>query len=1003
MLKQLFGIMILIVTLGAVTMEVKADMKSVYHFDFEALPAELIGEGQLRQGKPGHGQALFFGGKSYLAIRQLSPEFLAAENEGVLTFECWYYREEDDETGFLVRQDGGFSILDIPWDPRRLNVGVSTPAGYQSFDSEPCLKAGVWQHVGLVIDGTDVRLYVNGHLEIKQEMPAKMQVCHRPLVIGAGFNGDNEEVIGLLPGSLDSVEISAEAKGNAWAAAVAASTSENFEAVQNTIGKPPVCNPGKEITDIRPLVSEFSDDFLVVENSFYWAKFQLRPCLKLEQLYNKFTDCNCLQDGGTDLFSVRVDGKYSLGQDFQVVKVESDSQNGADGNPILKVTVQAVQESGVEMTLKLTFDSSADIRIGSEMKNGKAAHQLMATVPVVENVSIGPDFNENYYFWPHLTGWVGNKSYELGMGYGHRCWIQLTDVFSPTMGGGLSLRGLDVQGVQKGICTRKTKRNGKIGVDYNILWLPGEDVKSRIFNDSLSGCAMAFNYRFRDYDPEEMREFPDAVLSVHRGDILVPLMDYARWSKEAFPHDPIPETIRDDFNLVAVHRQVGNRGFEKGFFHDGRMALADFVNPDGRDHNLQVAMWWHYKNPGLAGGSGEGDYEYDPLTGGKDGLIRSIQEANAKGAKVSLYTCSRQVSNDSTVAVQHPEWQFFYKPGVGAEDWGSFNPCTSVAEWQDIFVGHNVRIVNDLPVSNVYLDTTAETLSCYNPDHPHARNPEDDIFALLKKAKTRIKAARPDIAIMTEYLGSEAFGMYIDACWIQTFANPHAHAFNNYDLDFARFVYPRIHYAEWGQSDKTFEVDARRAFFNGVAAGRGDLTDEQNQRFADMTNTQREISDALASDNPVPFIPTYSADFYVNCFPGERQVAYTYYNKGGKQVVAMPVPQSWQDLRFVELLNDRELPVENGRISWEADDIEVGAVAVFERIINVTGNEISLQGNYPASARLFLIPAGCRDSKDNRIELELTDGQATFQKTGEDRILVKLLDGEMLIDEVVIK
>ena len=161
------------VCLAAVGQEARAEMNPLYRFEFEQLPPELQGEGRLVPGKPGHGQAICFGETSWMVVAP-TDEFLTAEAAGVLTFEAWYYREDQDDQGFLFRQDGGFGLLNIPWDSTRLNVGVWTSEGYQSFDTEPCLRTGVWQHVGLVIDRLDVRLYVNGHLQLERTMPAQI-------------------------------------------------------------------------------------------------------------------------------------------------------------------------------------------------------------------------------------------------------------------------------------------------------------------------------------------------------------------------------------------------------------------------------------------------------------------------------------------------------------------------------------------------------------------------------------------------------------------------------------------------------------------------------------------------------------------------------------------------------------------------------------------------------------------------------------------------------------
>ena len=375
-----------------------------------------------------------------------------------------------------------------------------------------------------------------------------------------------------------------------------------------------------------------------------------------------------------------------------------------------------------------------------------------------------------------------------------------------------------------------------------------------------------------------------------------------------------------------------------------------------------------------------------------------------------LYTCSRVVGDDSTAATRHKDWQLFTAPGKPNRSWGCFNVCPLNARWQDMYAAANARIVRDLPVSGVYLDTTAEALRCFNTAHPHSANPADDVVSMLTKVRKEVKAVNKDAVIMTEYIGSDYFAQFIDSCWVQTFANPHAHAFNNFDLDFSRFVYPYVKYAEWGQTPRTFEVDSRRAFFNGVGSTRGDLKADQKIRFADMTNTQQEMFDALATHDPVPFVPSASEFVFINFFPGKKQTAWTYYNKAGvlKNAPLMKVSPEFSNKRFVELLTDREIPAVNGMLSLDMAELEVGMIAAFDRLLEVENRngEIVVTGrNIPADSRLFCIPAGKRDSRDNRVEVSIKDGKAVVPAgiTGKGgRVIFKLISNHALLDETVI-
>ncbi len=974
--------------------------QDIVNFSFEqAEPLQITGSAATGAGKPGNGAAMFFQEEAYGEI-PASPALREAEKNGVLAVECWVLRDEDDVNGFILRQDGAFSLLIVPWDPSRVNLGIWNAGEYLSLNTEPCLKTGFWQHVLAVIDRADVKLYVDGKLQASATMAGPMQVSDQPVYFAGAYN--EGAFIGGIEAALDEIRISDQLPSADYINRILARCTENFDATQQQLGLPPTIKAHKnQIEHAAAVQWQRTGETVTVENSFYRAEFSTASGLRLAKLVNKYGDVDCLTAAGSPLFSVAVDGGTVAPDQFRVADVEETEL--ADG---VALTFQLVDaERALEMLVKVECTSGRDIGLDYALTNRGSDRPIQLTAPLVENISIGPDFEENYYFWPMITGWVGKKSYELGMAYGNRCWIQMSDIFSPEHGVGLALSGRDTAGEVKGIVVRKTKKNGKIGVNYNINFLPMTPMATP-FDASGAGSAMANVFLPQTLAKGAVRETPPAVLSVHPGDVLTPLLDYRDWVSTWFRHTPMPESIRDDYNIVAVHRKVGNRGFETGFGQTpGKIDLASKINPDGRDHQLQLAMWWQEHNPGEIA-SGEGDYEYAEVFGSRDGMIKGIREAEALGAKVSLYLCSRQAGNDSEVG-QREELAYYPTPEARANDWGSFNPCTHAHAWQDLLISKYVRLAHDLPVAGLYLDTSAEVLLCANPGHPHAPNLIDDQIRLLTGVRDAIKGAKPEAYFFTEFMGSEFFGQYLDACWIQTFANPHAAAFNNYDLDFVRFVLPQVKYFEWGMSDTTFEVDSRRIFFNGVGGGRGDLTDEQNTRYADLTNTLREASRALNCERPEPFVAGGAERLYVNRFPGEELTAWTLYNKTGAayQGAAFAVPADGK--RYVELLHDTMPEVIDGMLQMQLPQDEVALVAAFDPVIEAveeSGNMVFRLGAGYTPEMELSVQTGARDSRETEQILTVKDGSASIAKSAisGERMIVKLKRGTDLVDQIVL-
>ena len=971
----------------------------ILNFNFETpdqLP--LIGDGKYERGKPINGQALFLDEESYAEI-PASPALKEAEARGVLAVECWILREEDDCNGFILRQDGGFSLLVVPWDPKRVNLGIWNQDEYVSLDTEPCLRSGFWQHIAATIDGTEVRLYVDGKQQLSHRMKSPMRVSEQPLYLGGAIN--EGKFIGGLTAGFDEVRISDRIPDGEYFNRILAACTENFDATQQQIGLPPQVAPARKISESVPAEIRQSPSAVEVENSHYRLTFSTGNGLLLQKLFNKYGDTECLTAAGSPLFSIALDGSSLKPESFRVENVENIPADKG-GKLIFKLVNE---EAKIRGNVIVSVDESRDIGLAYSFSNDGAERNVQITAPMLDNLSIGPDFEENYYFWPMITGWVGKKSYELGMVYGSRCWIQMSDVFSPKYGAGIALSGRDTTGEVKGIVVRKTKKNGRIGVNYNINFLPRFPMVSP-FTEASRGLAMANTFLPGAWKSGAVRQLPPALITVHPGDVLEPLKEYRKWVSSWLRHSPVPDSIRNDFNMVAVHRKVGNRGFEKGFGGTpGKLRLAEYINPDGRDHQLQLAMWWKEHNPGQIA-SGEGDYEYCDELGGRAGMEEALREARERGAKVSLYLCSRQAGNDSEVA-QNESLAFYPTPETRANDWGSFNPCTHAYAWQDLLASKYRRLAAELPIDGLYLDTSAEVLLCTNPGHPHAPNLIDDQIRLLTTVRQAIKENKPEAFFFTEFMGSEFFGQYIDACWIQTFANPHAAAFNNYDLDFARFVLPGVKYFEWGMNEHTFDVDSRRIFFNGVGGGRGDLNDAQNERFADLTNTLREAGAALATAEPEPFVPTGSERLYANRFSTPELTVWTLYNKTGSPFQGKAVPVLPGEFRYVELLYDRMLPVRDGMVEVELEKDDVGMIAAFRPVLTAVGQgeelEIRVNERYRTGMKLTCLDAA-RDSVEFERPLEVRDGRAEISRSDfpGERLIVKLRQGSDLLDEIII-
>jgi hypothetical protein len=350
------------------------------------------------------------------------------------------------------------------------------------------------------------------------------------------------------------------------------------------------------------------------------------------------------------------------------------------------------------------------------------------------------------------------------------------------------------------------------------------------------------------------------------------------------------------------------------------------------------------------------------------------------------------------------------KPDHMNEAWGSWNMCTHAHGWQDYLARVCERIMKDTGIDGIYLDTSSETLFCVNPRHPHAENLIDDQVRLLEKIRNTIKSVKPDGSFMVEFCGSDYFSQFVDGAWAQTFAHPYAKDFNNYDLCFFRFYFPEVKLFEWGQNARTFPVDSRRCFFNGIGICRGDLIGNQTSYLSKTGQVMEENGDAFASLKPTPFVETRFDYVYANEFPVEGKHLYTIYNKNDTEVKGgvMEVKTS-AGTHYVEAMYDEEVSVngtgEKGLATLSIPPKDVVCLVRLPQVLELEENgdrlKIKLKKEHVQTSLKYCLDI---DSNDLASDITLTKNEGMIKDIGQmkgHKLILKLFDGKILVDEII--
>jgi hypothetical protein len=148
------------------------------------------------------GKALKFDGSSdYLA----APDSESLDiNADQLSIAAWINGEDWPAANHIVRKiadTGTGSIYMIRVQPDTMRVYLNTSAGETIVQGTTVLNTNEWYHVGLIYDGAEARIYVNGQLDVSMNVSGELTQSNNELRIGRG------EPAGYFVGMIDDVRL----------------------------------------------------------------------------------------------------------------------------------------------------------------------------------------------------------------------------------------------------------------------------------------------------------------------------------------------------------------------------------------------------------------------------------------------------------------------------------------------------------------------------------------------------------------------------------------------------------------------------------------------------------------------------------------------------------------------------------------------------------------------------------------------------------------------------
>lgn len=698
------------------------------------------------------------------------------------------------------------------------------------------------------------------------------------------------------------------------------------------------------------------------------AKFQRGERLQLTSLYNAITKTEMVRDpSASALFLVEVgDKRYAGSRDFKLTSVKA-----AGSGFVAQMDLSPTSDSPVALRglLSAGIDASG-LQLSFNLVNtGATAVDFKLAFPHLAGLAVSPQAKDDYYFFPWGGGIITDTPASIRRGYGdHEALYQVMDLYSPALGGGVSIRADDSEGWHKVVALRKhiagapdvNQETLYMRVKPEYQWKPGS-------LDALDGTSFAYEYLRRTRAPGGSFSPAPAVLAAHVGDWHAAMGGYAKWAHSVWKFRPYPSRLKSVRNMMAT-------GWATDFlFKDGKYR-TDFIGPD--TNCIELMSWWDWSPLGPFGtpfdqldkvltpaqikewnpyfvtdpvtgkktwNNQPGDYDgYNPQFGGLPAFGQAVKTYQSMGALTTLYTDPFRMDFTSKIGLAHgKEWDIINELDKPSTEYDVYNPCHDLPEVRQWVAKTMGRVMRETGADGIRLDEYGHRgWACYNPAHHHTyAEPgitqwNKAVAETTKMVHEEMDKVRPGLVLTTEHPGYDYLMQYLEGC-ITYDLTVQKSPLRPLECNLQRFYFPEC---------KAYELDhmtvdplSRRKFWNAV---------ESFGRYypSDMYTILNENEDVYQGRDNYALLPTLQPYLYCNRFGGAGKTLYHLYNAMGHTfegpALAVPVKA---DQHAIELLGCQEVPVTGGQMRLYLERDDIACVAVLPKLIAAAKQGQSLQ------------------------------------------------------------
>ena len=736
--------------------------------------------------------------------------------------------------------------------------------------------------------------------------------------------------------------------------------TRGYHAVESPINLcPPIAEcAGKPAT--RQPLCRIEKDGVILENATLRCRFTTSGPLKLASLFNELANAEAVrQPDKLDVFLVEIGTNHFSGaQDFECRSVQAEGRNGFSAELFLPAhsfaaTLSAsINGDGLHLNLALA-------------NRGTAPLDFKVAFPHLAGLALSGDPATDYYYFPRGGGIITSQPASIRQGYGdHQALYQFMDLFSPSLGAGLSVRTDDADGRYKIFALSKQLPGRPPGEKLTPLCPAKTEFQFSNTFEHVTGTSLAVEYLRRTREPGGTFTPAPAVIAAHAGDWKTPMKDYAAWAHRAWKFRP-PSRLDGVVNMLAV-----GWGHDL-LFKDGKYR-TDFLKLNRDCYELM--SWWEWSPLGpwstpfdkLKEKFGEAKYSLwqsyyvtDPVTGqmmwnnqpgdydgynarfgGLPAFHKAVQDYKKSGALITLYTDPFRLDDACKTSRTHgKDWDVIQANGEYARAYEVWNPCHDLPEVRQWVADAMGRVMRETGADGIRLDEYGHRgWACYNPAHKHtfAETGCTEWLRATAEATKMVRAAMDRVnrrlVLTTEHPGYDYLMQFLDGC-ITYDLTVQATPLRPLECNTQRFYFPEC---------KAYELDHRGAdrdfhkrFWNMVAAFGRAYT-------ADMDAVLKENNDVLRGSDCEPLVPTLKTLVYANRFGSGVKTIWTLYNATGHTVDEPLLAVDVHDgQHVVDLLAGEELSTPTPgrlRVSRWLPRGGVACIVRLPRLITLTGN-----------------------------------------------------------------